>query len=215
MHMKLLSTLTAATAVAVSASLASAALVYSEDFEAFGGAEPVPGFDVTGGFNDRGNTEVVTDGGGTANGTISAFFDTNGTGFPTTTQFVVDTGVAFEADTTYTLALDVFKGNTGFPFEGDVFYEVYVGDPSADGSTGTLIAGAVLGGAADGGVSVAGSLASGSGTVFLRFDSSIPSNTPDYAQVELDNISLDATPIPEPAMAGLGLLGLAALRRRR
>ncbi|MEL7238571.1 MAG: hypothetical protein AAGK78_06890, partial [Planctomycetota bacterium] len=203
----------AAAALAMTAGFASGAVVYSEDFETFGGAEPVPGFDVTGGFNDRTNTEVVTDGGGTANGTVSAFFDTNGSGFPTTTQFVVDTGVAFETDTTYTLALDVFKGNTGFPYEGDVFYEVYVGDPSADGSTGTLIAGGSVGGAIDGNVSVTGSLASGSGTVFLRFDSTIPSNTPDYAQVELDNISLDATPIPEPAMAGLGLLGLAALRR--
>ena len=207
------------TAAAVSAALAGsthAAIVYSQDFEAFGGAEPVPGFDVDGGFNDRGTTEIVTDGGDTASGTVSAFFDTNGAGFPTTTQFVVDTGVAFEAGTDYTLSLDVFKANTGFPFEGDVFYEVYLGDPSFDGSTGTLVAGGTIGGADDGSVSVVGSLASGSGTVFLRFDSSIPSNTGGYAQVELDNIVLDATPIPEPAaLGGLGLIGLSLMRRRR
>ena len=209
--------LIAAAAATALAAPAHAVVVYSQDFEAAGTGSAVPGFDVTGGFDGRDTNEQVTDGStNTANGSVVAFFDTFGTDFPTTTQFVVDTGVAFAPDTTYTLALDVFKTNTGNTYEGSVFYEVYLGDPSADGSTGTLIAGGVADGTSEGSVSTDGSLASGSGTVFLRFDASLPTNTVGYAQPEFDNIVLDATPIPEPtAAAGLVAVGLLGLRRRR
>ncbi|QDU70548.1 PEP-CTERM sorting domain-containing protein [Mucisphaera calidilacus] len=45
-----------------------------------------------------------------------------------------------------------------------------------------------------------------------------PSNlAPDYRQISLDNLAIDAVPVPEPASFGLGLLGMSivALRRAR
>jgi hypothetical protein len=216
-HFLIRPTALAALSATVFAATANAEIVYAEDFEAAGPGSAVDGFDVSGGFNDRGTTELVTDGGATVNNTVVAFFDTNGAGFPTTTQFVVDTGVVFEPQATYTLSLDLFKVSPDQPaFEGDFFYEIYLGDPSADGSTGTLIAAGTAGGTTDGALSVSGSLADGTGTVYLRFDSTIPSNTGGYAQVELDNLVLEAVPIPEPTSAAvLGLVGGLMLCRRR
>ncbi|MFC3713472.1 PEP-CTERM sorting domain-containing protein [Sphingoaurantiacus capsulatus] len=64
------------------------------------------------------------------------------------------------------------------------------------------------------------SLLSGFGgqSVTLRFSNFIPQTSTGPASFAIDNVSFDATAVPEPAMLGLfglGVAGLAGLRRRK
>jgi len=212
---------------------ASGNVIFSQDFNSFDLANglQVPGWTNFGGFSSNPDPNVL-DGGTTTNGTNSAFFDANGTGFETDTSIVVDTGVAIDGTLDYTLTFDMFKVTPDLPaFEGDFIASLWVGEPGVtvgtfptggpdttvndNGGAAALLASSTFGGTIEGtGLSVS-SLAPGvAGNLFLSFEISSPINTTGFAQVELDNVSVQA--VPEPASLWLAAAGsLVLLKRRR
>jgi hypothetical protein len=224
-------------AILLVVSFAQAQVIYTQDFNsatAGGSNTPLTGWTITGQPGDSYFGEPL---GGIQTGNLSVgdsqavylqvannFFGAN-----TSPTLTADTSVSYTANTIYSLTFDfVGKNNANQWFRDTTFtYEIWAGNPTG----GTLLGSASTTAAA--GQNTVSSLtlvstsnAGGSGNLFLVFSASnagLSAGATDndrFRQVILDNVSISAaSAIPEPstyaALVGVGMLSLAALRRRR
>ncbi|MEM6561063.1 MAG: PEP-CTERM sorting domain-containing protein [Planctomycetota bacterium] len=201
-------TMLAAAATLATASFAAGAQVYFEDFSAFDGAGGnqdiglVGGFVINAGYNPPNYIGLP---GNSFNGSAMGFFDTDqdGTVF---TEWGINTGQTAAVDDVLTLTFDLGT-NFGTP-GGDFTARVLV--------DGSIVSSEVFAVTDTGtGLSVTTPALASGGAISVEFLGEGASGT-GYGQYQIDNIGVDATPIPEPAgIAGVVLLGGLLARRRR
>ena len=217
--MKSTMSLAAAMGTLALATSAQAAVIYTENFETSGVADGSPAFNTASGWAST----LFT--GGSVNELHAPTYATHlsvseiGTAFGViyTTTLTADLGINFADDTDYTFSFDQFQRSDQVDpgAGGPVTAQIQRADTGAvlattdflavSGVTATDIANRSVSFSTSGGLEVGQEVR----LVFI-------SATANTSQVGIDNISLDATAVPEPSTTALlGLGGLALIFRRR
>jgi hypothetical protein len=228
--------------IALTATLLAGAIqaqvVYTQDFNSatLGPSNtPLSGWIITGqpgdsyfgqafgGVQINNQTPVAADSPAAYLQVANSFFGAN-----TSPTLTADTSVTYIANTVYTLSFDfIGKDNGNEWFRGTTFtYQIWAGNPTGGTLLGTANTSAAAGQNTISSLTLMStSNAGGSGNLFLVFSATnagLASGATEgdrFRQAIIDNVSVSISSIPEPAttaaLAGLGMLGFAALRRRR